>query len=209
MPHEGELAPGAVVGAIRSWLERLRARSTRRRLRRAAGAARAGPPAAGSLRLPAFCSGCPHNTSTVVPEGSLALGGIGCHGMAVWLPERRTLAVTQMGGEGANWIGAGAVHRRRRTSSRTWATAPTSTRRCSRSAPRVAANVNITYKILVNGAVAMTGGQPIEGEPTRRARSRRPRSRASSPPRACARIAVVSATTRTKYPRDRRVPAPA
>ncbi len=66
----------------------------------------AGAEATGGLvRLPSFCSGCPHNTSTVVPEGSVAMGGIGCHGMAVWLPERRTLAVGQMGGEGAAWIG--------------------------------------------------------------------------------------------------------
>src|SRR4029453_11926205 len=74
------------------------------RLRPPPPAPTAAPP--GQLtRLPAFCSGCPHNTSTVGPADSVALGGSGCHGMAAWMPERRTLAVTQMGGEGANWIG--------------------------------------------------------------------------------------------------------
>jgi indolepyruvate ferredoxin oxidoreductase len=105
VPAEGELAPAAVAEAIRRWLERrlpdLAATLPPRPPELTAAAAQA----AGLLRLPSFCSGCPHNTSTVVPEDAIALGGIGCHGMAVWLPERRTLAVTQMGGEGANWIG--------------------------------------------------------------------------------------------------------
>ena len=115
-------------------------------------------------RLPSFCSGCPHNTSTVVPEGSIALGGIGCHGMAVWLPERRTFGATQMGGEGANWIGTAPFtetpHVFQNLGDGTYFhSGLLAVRAC------VAANVNITYKVLVNGAVAMTGGQPIEGEP--------------------------------------------
>ena len=103
-PPRASCAPGQVVAVLRRWLERcapeLAAACARRRRRPRRLAAPA------LVRLPAFCSGCPHNRSTVVPEGSVAQGGIGCHGMAVWLPERRTLAVTQMGGEGANWIGA-------------------------------------------------------------------------------------------------------
>ena len=119
---------------------------------------------AGLTRLPSFCSGCPHNTSTVVPEGSIAMGGIGCHGMAVWLPERRTLAVGQMGGEGAAWIGQAPFtdtpHIFQNLGDGTYFHSGLLAIRAA-----VTANVNITYKILVNGAVAMTGGQPIEGEP--------------------------------------------
>ena len=147
--------------ALRAWLER-RAPELARTLP-------APPPApvaagGGSLtRLPAFCSGCPHNGSTVVPEQSVALGGIGCHGMAVWLPDRRTLAVTQMGGEGANWIGAAPFTETRHVFQNIGdGTYFHSGLLAIRAA--VTAGVNITYKVLANGAVAMTGGQPIEGE---------------------------------------------
>ena len=163
VPVDGELNPQAVELALRGWLERcvpelaasLAGRST----------TFAAPPAAGALaRLPSFCSGCPHNTSTVVPEASVALGGIGCHGMAVWLPDRHTLAVTQMGGEGANWIGAAPFTELRHVFQNIGdGTYFHSGLLAIRAA--VAAAVPITYKILVNGAVAMTGGQPIEGEP--------------------------------------------
>ena len=61
-------------------------------------------------RIPYFCSGCPHNTSTRVPEGSQALAGIGCHYMAIWIRPEQTMTFTQMGGEGAPWIGIAAVH---------------------------------------------------------------------------------------------------
>ena len=98
-----------------------------------------------------------------MPEGSIALGGIGCHGMAVWLPERRTLAVNQMGAEGVNWIGqapyTSVEHIFQNMGDGTYFHSGLLAIRAA-----VAANVNITYKILVNGAVAMTGGQPIEGE---------------------------------------------
>src|SRR5579883_634348 len=118
---------------------------------------------AGLMRLPSFCAGCPHNTSTRVPEGSIALGGIGCHGMAVWLPERKTLALYQMGGEGAPWIGQAPFvetpHIFQNLGDGTYFhSGLLAIRAC------VAAGVNITYKILLNGAIAMTGGQPIEGE---------------------------------------------
>jgi indolepyruvate ferredoxin oxidoreductase len=161
VPAEGELSPNAVADAIRSWLE-YRAPEWYARL--APPRPPSAPAQAGGLtRLPAFCSGCPHNSSTVVPESSVALGGIGCHGMAVWLPERRTLAVTQMGGEGANWIGqapfTGTRHIFQNLGDGTYFHSGLLAIRAA-----VTAGVNITYKILANGAVAMTGGQPIEGE---------------------------------------------
>ncbi len=162
VPNEGELSPGAVAAAIRGWLER-RAPEHAGLLRAAAASVPVASPSQ-LMRLPSFCSGCPHNTSTVVPEGSIALGGIGCHGMAVWLPERRTFGATHMGGEGANWIGTAPFtslpHVFQNLGDGTYFhSGLLAIRAC------VAANVNITYKVLVNGAVAMTGGQPIEGEP--------------------------------------------
>lgn len=160
VPNTGELSPPTVVAVLRRWLSEHAADWSPPALREAAAAGAVG----GLMRLPAFCSGCPHNTSTVVPEGSIALGGIGCHGMAVWLPERRTLAVTQMGGEGANWIGQAPFtelpHLFQNMGDGTYFHSGLLAIRAA-----VTAKVSITYKILVNGAVAMTGGQPIEGEP--------------------------------------------
>ncbi len=162
VPAEGELAPGPVAELIRRWLESA-APGVAARLLPPPSAPAASPP--GQLtRLPAFCSGCPHNTSTVVPDDSVALGGIGCHGMAAWMPERRTLAVTQMGGEGANWIGQAPYtsvrHIFQNMGDGTYFHSGLLAIRAA-----VAAKANVTYKLLVNGAVAMTGGQPIEGEP--------------------------------------------
>lgn len=163
VPSEGELSPAILGDVLRSWLTR-RAPEHASRLR-----PKPEPPiaiAGGSslMRLPSFCSGCPHNTSTVVPEGSVALGGIGCHGMAVWMTERRTLAAGQMGGEGANWVGQAPFtevpHIFQNMGDGTYFH---SGLLAIRSA--ITSGTNITYKILVNGAVAMTGGQPIEGEP--------------------------------------------
>ncbi len=159
LPLVGELTPQAVADGLRAWLRRACPEFTPR----AGASATAAAAAASLMRLPAFCSGCPHNISTVVPDGSLALGGIGCHGMAVWLPERHTLAVTQMGGEGANWIGSSPFtdtpHIFQNLGDGTYFHSGLLAIRAA-----VTANVNITYKILANGAVAMTGGQPIEGE---------------------------------------------
>jgi indolepyruvate ferredoxin oxidoreductase len=162
LPEVGELDPGVVVGALGDWLTRTVPGYEVPVCPADASLALTGP--AGLTRLPSFCSGCPHNTSTVVPEGSIAMGGIGCHGMAVWLPERRTLAVGQMGGEGAAWIGQSPFtdtpHVFQNLGDGTYFHSGLLAIRAA-----MTANVNITYKILVNGAVAMTGGQPIEGEP--------------------------------------------
>ncbi|MEJ2129754.1 MAG: indolepyruvate ferredoxin oxidoreductase family protein [Woeseiaceae bacterium] len=115
-------------------------------------------------RLPYFCSGCPHNSSTRVPEGSRAFGGVGCHFMANWM-ERDVYTYTQMGGEGVTWIGQAPFVKTPHTFQQLGdGTYYHSGILAIRSA--VAANVNITYKILYNDAVAMTGGQPVDGKLT-------------------------------------------
>jgi indolepyruvate ferredoxin oxidoreductase len=112
-------------------------------------------------RIPYFCSGCPHNTSTKIPEGSRAYAGIGCHYMAQWM-ERETLGYTHMGGEGANWIGEAPFSSRNHVFQNIGdGTYNHSGIQAIRAA--VAANVNVTYKILFNDAVAMTGGQGNDG----------------------------------------------
>src|SRR6516164_3561096 len=114
-----------------------------------------------AVRIPYFCSGCPHNTSTVVPEGMRAYAGIGCHYMAQWM-DRSTLGYTQMGGEGANWIGEAPFSKRPHVFQNLGdGTYNHSGYMAIRAA--IAAGVNITYKILFNDAVAMTGGQPNDG----------------------------------------------
>jgi indolepyruvate ferredoxin oxidoreductase len=112
-------------------------------------------------RTPYFCAGCPHNTSTRVPEGSKALAGIGCHFMASWM-DRNTESLIQMGGEGVNWVGksrfCGNPHVFQNLGEGTYFHSGYMAIRQA-----VAAGTNITYKILFNDAVAMTGGQPVDG----------------------------------------------
>lgn len=115
----------------------------------------------GANRTPYFCSGCPHNTSTKLPDGSAANSGIGCHVMASWM-DRNTAGFAQMGGEGVPWIATslfnGGKHVFQNLGEGTWYHSGSLAIRQA-----VAASANITYKILYNDAVAMTGGQPVDG----------------------------------------------
>ncbi|MDR3390010.1 MAG: indolepyruvate ferredoxin oxidoreductase family protein [Rudaea sp.] len=118
-------------------------------------------PRANFPRVPHYCPGCPHNTSTAVPEGSRGLGGIGCHYMVTWM-DRRTDTFTQMGGEGATWCGQAPFTETKHVFQNLGdGTYFHSGSLAIRQA--IAAKVNITYKILYNDAVAMTGGQPVDG----------------------------------------------
>ncbi|MFD1882086.1 indolepyruvate ferredoxin oxidoreductase family protein [Paracoccus pacificus] len=114
-----------------------------------------------ATRTPWFCSGCPHNTSTRLPEGARAYAGIGCHYMVQWM-DRETTGFTQMGGEGVNWVGEAPFSKRKHVFQNLGdGTYNHSGSLAIRAAK--AAGTNITFKILFNDAVAMTGGQPNEG----------------------------------------------
>ncbi len=119
----------------------------------------AATPSGGAERAPWFCSGCPHNTSTRVPEGSRAVAGIGCHYMAVWM-DRSTTTFSQMGGEGVSWVGQQPFTKDKHIFANlgdgTYFHSGILAIRQS-----IASGVNITYKLLYNDAVAMTGGQRV------------------------------------------------
>ncbi len=165
LPATGELSPTMVARAIVQRLKRLGRveAALDQRLARLESfeALENAPSATKTPRTPYFCSGCPHNTSTKIPDGSRAMAGIGCHGMAISIPSRRTQTITHMGGEGANWIGQAPFtnepHVFQNLGDGTYTHSGLLALRAA-----AAAHVNITYKILYNDAVAMTGGQPAE-----------------------------------------------
>ncbi|MDE4133095.1 indolepyruvate ferredoxin oxidoreductase family protein [Phaeobacter sp. QD34_3] len=162
IPWTGELSPLQLVPIVAA---RLDAFFPDENLPAKAAALTAEPPklinVPGATRTPYFCSGCPHNTSTKLPEGSKAFSGIGCHVMASWM-DRDTAGYAQMGGEGVPWAVAsqfnGNKHVFQNLGEGTWYHSGSLAIRQA-----VAARTNITYKILYNDAVAMTGGQPVDG----------------------------------------------
>ncbi|MGB0682046.1 MAG: indolepyruvate ferredoxin oxidoreductase family protein [Magnetovibrionaceae bacterium] len=163
LPSAGELTPARIARAIAHRIERfLTSSAIHDRLVFLESKERElAKPLADIQRRPYYCAGCPHNTSTKVPEGSEAAAGIGCHYMVTWM-DRNTKTFTQMGGEGANWIGQSPF----RKTDHIFVNLGDGTYFHSgllaiRAA--VSSGVNITYKILYNDAVAMTGGQPMDG----------------------------------------------
>ncbi len=167
LPAHGVLDPNIIADVLAERLLPLADGELADGLRRARAAVRTRQARAATLpetpaRTPWYCAGCPHNTSTRLPEGARGYAGIGCHWLVQLMPDRRTLGHTQMGGEGANWIGEQPFSRRRHVFQNmgdgTYAhSGILAIRAC------IAAGVNITFRILYNDAVAMTGGQAIDG----------------------------------------------
>ncbi len=159
-PNFGETKPAMVSQLLAGLLAAKDARYAGWRPPQVAAAA-----SAAVLRTPSFCSGCPHNRSTKVPDGSRAMAGIGCHGMAVYLSPETTKTVAQMGGEGMHWLGQQPFTDERHV----FANIGDGTYAHSGSLAirqAVAAGVPMTFKLLANGFVSMTGGQPIAGGQT-------------------------------------------
>ena len=167
LPSEGELTPtmvaAAVVGRLRKLGHRSPALEQRLAKLEAFDRPAEGIGAAKLQRTPYFCSGCPHNTSTKMPEGSRAMAGIGCHGMALYDPRAAAPRPSRIWArEGVAWIGQAPFtdekHVFQNLGDGTYTHSGLLALRAA-----AAAGVNITYKILYNDAVAMTGGQPAEG----------------------------------------------
>ncbi len=165
LPSEAEQSPITVARVIAERLLRIHPDASAlqqrlARLRELETRANRLPPLL--TRPPFFCSGCPHNTSTRVPEGSRALAGIGCHALAIFMPERQTHLWSHMGGEGAAWIGQAPFttepHVFQNIGDGTYSHSGLLAIRAA-----AASGVTMTYKILYNDAVAMTGGQRVEG----------------------------------------------
>ena len=161
VPWVGELSPIQLAHIVAGRLDASMGLNLTQRARKLAEAETPRIQISGASRTPYFCSGCPHNTSTKVPEGSQALAGIGCHFMANWM-NRDTDGLIQMGGEGVNWITRsmfnGGQHVFQNLGDGTFYHSGSLAIRQA-----FAAQTNITFKILFNDAVAMTGGQPVDG----------------------------------------------
>ncbi|BCT92311.1 indolepyruvate ferredoxin oxidoreductase [Lysobacter helvus] len=163
LPSTGELTPAKIASVIARRIQKFHDSEHVRDVLRwmEAKESELALPRAAFPRVPHYCSGCPHNTSTVVPAGSRALGGIGCHYMVTWM-DRSTDTFTHMGGEGVTWAGQASFtdtpHVFQNLGDGTYFHSGSLAIRQS-----IAAGVNITYKILYNDAVAMTGGQPVDG----------------------------------------------
>lgn len=167
LPAKAELSPATIALAIARRIDKsdipqdIRARVAARVAIIHAKARQTESAIATTDRKPWFCSGCPHNTSTRVPEGSRALAGIGCHYMTIWM-DRNTETFSHMGGEGAAWIGqqhfTNEKHIFANLGDGTYFHSGILAVRAA-----IASGANITYKILYNDAVAMTGGQPVDG----------------------------------------------
>ncbi|MEX3935490.1 indolepyruvate ferredoxin oxidoreductase family protein [Paraburkholderia phymatum] len=167
LPAHYELSPALIAKAIATRLDKfdlpsdVRARIAARIAVIEAKEKALARPRVEAERKPWFCSGCPHNTSTNVPEGSRAMAGIGCHYMTVWM-DRSTSTFSQMGGEGVAWVGQAPFTNDKHVFANLGdGTYFHSGLLAIRAA--IASKSNITYKILYNDAVAMTGGQPVDG----------------------------------------------
>ncbi|ACC72040.1 indolepyruvate ferredoxin oxidoreductase family protein [Paraburkholderia phymatum] len=167
LPAHYELSPALIAKAIATRLDKfdlpsdVRARIAARIAVIEAKEKALARPKVAIERKPWFCSGCPHNTSTNVPEGSRAMAGIGCHYMTVWM-DRSTSTFSQMGGEGVAWVGQAPFTNDKHVFANLGdGTYFHSGLLAIRAA--IASKANITYKILYNDAVAMTGGQPVDG----------------------------------------------
>ena len=185
LPEVDELRPSRLLPVLADWLARHRPALDRRdRVEEFVRPALPSNAADRVRRVPHFCSGCPHNTSTRVPEGSRAQSGIGCHAMAMWM-DRDTSGLTQMGGEGVDWLSHAQFTRTphvfQNLGDGTWFHSGVLAVRQA-----VAAKATMTFKILVNDAVAMTGGQPPDGVATADAIARQLRAEGVQ------RIAVVA-----------------
>ena len=164
LPSIGELSVPIVRNALKAMLDQLRLTDDRIEMKHRDSRAleTRAPTTISTVNRPAyFCSGCPHNTSTNLPEGSAALGGIGCHGLVAVVMDRNTMQFMPMGHEGSNWASVGRFvetpHMFVNMGDGTYSHSGILAIRAS-----VAAKANVTYKLLYNDAVAMTGGQPVE-----------------------------------------------
>ena len=163
LPESGELSPHIVALALGKRLARLAPpQAVTERLDAIVRAQQEIWRAPSQIRVAHFCAGCPHAVSTRVPDGSMAIAGIGCHSLRLWMPDSRTALLPQMGGEGAVWLGIApfvdAAHVFQNLGDGTYVHSGSLAIRAA-----VADGCRITFRLLYNEATAMTGGQPVEG----------------------------------------------